>query len=410
MFQELPDPFANERTHEILWQRLRPFLGRQKRRMFPWLVSRFATPPPVIGFERGASGPLRRRALLVYLVDAFHSPNPSLVRTNARQSLEIASALNRLGYVVDVVDCRDETFEPDRRYDVCIGMHHGYGRLLPRCKAEGTFTIYYGTGAYWQFEMAAEAARCRDLLQRRGVEIRLPLRLGPNDWVQMSDAVIALGNEFVAQWYRPHNSRVFPLDHVALTSADVRLDAKNFAAARRHFLFFVGTGLLHKGMDLVLEAFAGLDDVHLWVCGQLNSGDERQFTRAYRRELYHTPNIHPVGFIGGAELDRLSEQCLALIHPSCSEGMPGAVLDGMARGLIPVLSRESGVDTDDFGVTLDPCSVGEVQRQVRALSRISAATARQMSERARATVCRRYTFTHYRHNVDRILGQVLPRA
>ena len=42
-----------------------------------------------------------------------------------------------------------------------------------------------------------------------------------------------------------------------------------------------------------------------------------------------------------------------------AEGMPGAVLDTMARGLIPVVNRESGIDHEDFGVLLENSSIAE---------------------------------------------------
>jgi hypothetical protein len=47
--------------------------------------------------------------------------------------------------------------------------------------------------------------------------------------------------------------------------------------------------MVHKGLDLVLEAFADMPEYHLTVCGPIQK--EQDFERAYYRELYQVPNI-----------------------------------------------------------------------------------------------------------------------
>ena len=53
--------------------------------------------------------------------------------------------------------------------------------------------------------------------------------------------------------------------------------AKDFERARSAFLWFGSGGLVHKGLDLVLEAFAGLPDCRLFVCGPISR--ERSIVR-----------------------------------------------------------------------------------------------------------------------------------
>jgi hypothetical protein len=60
----------------------------------------------------------------------------------------------------------------------------------------------------------------------------------------------------------------------------------------------------------------------------------------------------------------LSEKCAAAIHASCAQGMPGTVLNNMARGIIPLVSRESGIDTDGLGVVFEECSVSGIRGAV----------------------------------------------
>ena len=65
------------------------------------------------------------RVLLSYLAEPFHHP-PEYSRgqdySNWMMSLEVANALNSLGFVVDVINCDDYEFRPTSRYDVFVGM------------------------------------------------------------------------------------------------------------------------------------------------------------------------------------------------------------------------------------------------------------------------------------------------
>src|SRR5262249_19532661 len=140
-----------------------------------------------------------KRALITYVARPFYMEPEELKAGNSNrlQSVAIASTFNRLGYVVDVVDFLDEKFVPTVHYHAFFGMHYNFGRLL-RYLDHRTTKIYYATGAYWEFENAAEDTRCESLRLRRGINIQLPRRLTANNWVQTADAAVAIGNEYVA--------------------------------------------------------------------------------------------------------------------------------------------------------------------------------------------------------------------
>lgn len=97
----------------------------------------------------------KKRALITYIAWPFYIDQDALRRTNhpnGLQSIEIARAFNRLGYIVDIVDWLDDAFIPTNHYDVFFGMHNNFGRLWTHL-GKTTVRIYYGTGAYWAFKM-----------------------------------------------------------------------------------------------------------------------------------------------------------------------------------------------------------------------------------------------------------------
>lgn len=141
--------------------------------------------------------------------------------------------------------------------------------------------------------------------------------------------------------------------------------------------------MVHKGLDLTLEAFADMPEMNLTICGPVE--DEKDFVKAYRHELFETSNIRLVGWVDadGAALREILDTSIATILASCSEGQSGAVVTCMHAGGIPIVSRECGIDVrDDFGIALETCSVAEIQAAVRRIARLPTDKLEQMSRAA----------------------------
>jgi glycosyltransferase involved in cell wall biosynthesis len=147
-------------------------------------------------------------------------------------------------------------------------------------------------------------------------------------------------------------------------------------------LWIGSKGFVHKGLDLVLEAFSNLPNHHLTVCGPIDQ--EKAFEKAYHKELYETPNIHTYGWIDIASESfiKLANSCIGMVYPSCAEGQAGSVINCLQAGLIPIVSFESGVDVDDFGIILDNCTVDEIRETVEQVSSYPEGQLRSMSRTA----------------------------
>jgi glycosyltransferase involved in cell wall biosynthesis len=168
--------------------------------------------------------------------------------------------------------------------------------------------------------------------------------------VRASHALVGVGNAHtIGTWAPVFEGPIYPFDTQALEVPELPGDPKDFGAARRHYLFLASRPQIHKGLDLLLEIFPRTPDLHLYVCSDFK--DEPDFCACFRRELFETPNVHPVGRVDVASPDfqALARTCAYVIHPSCSEGQAGAVTQGMHAGLVPLVTRESGVDTEGLG-------------------------------------------------------------
>ncbi len=118
----------------------------------------------------------------------------------------------------------------------------------------------------------------------------------------------------------------------------------------------------------MLEAFAGLPELELTVCGPVDK--EPDFVECYRRELYGTANIRTVGWVdvAGAQFAEIVARCGSLVYPSCSEGCAGAAVTCLHAGLIPLVTAESGIDVGDFGELFPTPTVAQIRHTARAIA------------------------------------------
>lgn len=348
-------------------------------------------------------------ALLSYIIDPFLlKPGQSLPHSHTHywESQQIAQTFLELGYCVDVISWRNVTFTPRKDYAFFVDVRHNLERLAPLLNAD-CVKIFHSDTAHILFHNAAESRRLLELQQRRGITLR-PRRFEmPNLAIEHADYAVVKGNEFTLGTYRYANKPLYPIWGTPASHYPWP-EGKDFAACRTHFLFFSSGGMVHKGLDLVLEAFVGMPECELTVCGPV--AREKAFEQAFSKELYQTPNIHTHGWVdvGSPEFTEITNHCIGLVYPSCSEGQSGGVITCLHAGLIPIISYESGVDVcDDFGLILHDCSVAQIRNSVQTLSGLPVSDLEQMARRAWAFAQAHYTRELFARTFHEALGSIM---
>ncbi len=410
-FAHLPDPLSLPKRLRSFGRNalraLRSFLPRRN----PKVAQTLATTAPFLDYRAELQGAEKGRALLSYLSRPFHA-TPDEARTqdysNWLMAVELANALNRLGYAVDVIDYTDLTFVPTRKYEVFVGMTANFTRLLPFL--QGSRTIYWATRPEASVELESIRQRQAALEQRRGCSIPIPSLILPlleSPDYHRADGLLLIGNKVTERSFVAAPKQVFCIDNPALPINGENVSPRNYLEAHRHFFFLSSWLLLRKGLDLVLETFASHPDLHLWIAGPVET--EHPFLENYRTELFHTPNIHTLGWLPmkSPAFAELCSMCGFIVFPSCAEGMSGSVINGMTQGLIPICTPEAGVDMDDFGFTLAQATPLALGKLVTRASQTPLAQLEERSAKARHTAVQRYTVQNFRGSVESALRTVL---
>lgn len=350
-------------------------------------------------------GPARGEVLLSYRIQSFLANQPRKIHQSHWMSQQMAKTFLELGYAVDVVNDKNASFVPRKAYDVCIDGRWNLERFRAAL-GERCLHIMHADTAHILYHNAAEARRLLDLQQRRGVVLRPRRYEPPTLALEHADCGVLHGNAFTLGTYRYAGKPLYTIPTPAVGVFPFP-EQKDFAASRHRFVFLASNGMVHKGLDLALEAFAGLPDHHLVVCGPVRK--EPDFEAAYRTLLYETPNITTVGWmdVNSPRFAEIASGSVALLYPSCSEGQAGAVTTCMQAGLIPIASYQSGVDLDDFGLTLTDCTIEEIRHTVRHVASLPGERLAAMSRRAWACARANYTREAFARRYREVIVEIL---
>lgn len=355
------------------------------------------------------SVPSGKRVLLSYLAEPFllkPGQVPSTFHSNYWECAEIAQTFLEKGYRVDVIDWDNERFSPRYHYNICIDVHNNLRNLAPYL--ENTLKIFHITNAHWAVAKENEERRIAALKQRRGVVLMPRRTLTPSYNIEEADCATMLGNDYTKSTYAFAKKEIFrvPVSSPMLFEFPKQ---KDFNMARKHFLWLGGSGAVHKGLDITLEAFAQMPELHLTVCGPIKS--EEDFMTAYNKELTQAPNISYLGRIdlAGPKFQELVRECGAVVFPSSSEGGGGSVINCMQAGLVPVVTEETSVDIGDFGVMISKPTVEGVTHAIKQVGGMPPSELQHRSENAwqyaRSNHTREQFAKNYRATVETILNK-----
>jgi glycosyltransferase involved in cell wall biosynthesis len=372
------------------------------KRIYSLLVPEKQT---VIGLE--PAGKPRGCVVISYItwpfVEGFDSPK-ARGHTNAYEVIVMAEAYRDLGFRVEVVDWDHATYAPPADCRIAIDIHSNLERwqdaLPANCKR-----ILHATGPHWLFWNHAELSRLQAVRDRKGIALRPRRGVPPSRGVEAADHVVVLGNEFTRQTFL-FGGR--PVTRIPISSAYEFPwpERRDFELARRKFLWVGSYGMVHKGLDLALDAFAEMPDLELTVCGRPEK--EEDFYRLYGNLLLKTPNIRLHGWLDMASPDfiEIARTHAAVIYPSSAEGGAGSVIHCMHAGLLPACTREASIDLGDFGVGIHEGSVEAVRMAARTIAEMSPREVEDRSRKAWEHVRRVHTREQFRNNYRAFAEQI----
>jgi len=347
------------------------------------------------------------KVLLSYIINGFlldpDIPIPTS-HTNVWQSINMAETFVELGYEVDVIHYLNNHFIPKGRHQFFVDVRHNMERLSPLLNKDCVKIMHIDSN-HILFHNFAEAKRLLQLQKRRNVTLR-PRRLEmPNLCIEHADYATSVGNDLTDGTFKYANKKIYRLPSPCAITLDWK--RKEWNECRKNFLWFNSGGLVHKGLDLALEAFKEISDSKLIVCGPVDR--EEDFLREYYKEIYETKSIKTIGWvdIDSEKFREIVASCGAVLNFSCSEAGGTSTKTCMHAGLIPIVSSESGVDIHDFGFMLKDCSIANIKKTVKHFGTLSEDELQKRSKKAWEFAVQHYTRDNFDREYRRVILEII---
>ena len=351
----------------------------------------------------------KKKVLISYITAPFIK-RADFSHSNNAECLEIAKIFHNRGYQVDIIryntDFKNIKFE-NNCYDIVFGLEPNFLKAIEKFKPRKT--IYYATGAHYSFQNSAEEQRLLDLEKRKGLLLKPRRFVSPHESASFADAVICFGNEWTKDTYKNRCKKIelirisaysfFPFNEIK--------NEKKWIEAHNNFLWFGSVGAVHKGLDLLLDIFKKHQDLHLYVCGNVSA--EKDFFSLYADEFKKYENIHLIGWINpdSKKFKEIVILCAFNILPSCSEGMSGSVATGMHSGLIPMVSKETGINIGESGILFESNNLDAIEEKIVETSKMSTEWIRKKSSESFIYAKNNFTIENFSEDFENALNKIL---
>lgn len=301
-----------------------------------------------------------KRAALYYKTEPFYTDVNRYVHTNNWEILKSIEVLNEKGFIVDLIDRNNNSWRPNKKYDLFLGLGAGnsgknFARYSELSKAKARVLLAMGP----QPDVSNELVLKRyEMFYKRTGHYAPPMRTVTEvtgqkfiEIIENTDFIFSVGEKNTASYnsyvgYKKPVLNFYP----AVSPAVFFDDSWRKRRDQNQFLCFAGNGFICKGVDMVLESFLKDETKFLHICGP----EEQAFFSYYGSKIKNSKNIKYHGFIqpGASVFNELASKCSFVVFHSSSEGCCTSVATSIRAGLVPIINPWTGLNVEDVGIEM----------------------------------------------------------
>lgn len=349
-------------------------------------------------------GAKQKRVLISYITASFTKPSKSFYKhTNIWDSMLLIKYFVDKGFVIDIINFNSKYINQiDNDYDIVLGFGEAF--QFAKKKYINAIKILYLTEAPPSFVTLSYKSRIDYYKERHNKIPYCVNRQGvyTDNQLLNNDFMITLGNMYNWNNVKCDQSCVYSIYPSSFINSDYKFNDK-INHKKSGFLWFGSHGLIHKGLDLILDVFIDEPNLNLHISG----ANKKELKSIYN---YDQSNIKVYDFIdvSSNEFLELIEEVTWIIFPSCSEAASTSVLTCMNHGLIPIISKECAIDiSDDIGFYFDGYKLDDIHKMIQSVVNLSDETITKMSRQAIEFARANSSRQSYLESVTKILDEIL---
>lgn len=343
-------------------------------------------------------------AFISYIPESCYRNNITYLNRhqNRREMKQIVDVFKELGYNVYVQHHSDLKLPTSIKPAIIFGLEPCFEEACE--KWPDALKIYYATGAYWRHQNDMIKKRTDAFNSKYGTAYPYQRLVTETSRCENADYIFQIGTKFTIDTYPEHLRNKLRIIRQSNTLLSLQPREKDFSN-KTDFLWLGSSGTILKGLDLTIEYFKLHPELSLHVVGSVDD----EFKRILQTE--GNENIHFYGFVNtSSELFQdIVSKCNFLIYPSCTEGgCPGAVINSMYYGVIPVVTPWAAIDDiNKLGFLLDDMTVESIDKAVTWANNTPPRIVRERSHACRQYILDNYSLSIFKNDMLIALKKII---
>ena len=224
---------------------------------------------------------------------------------------------------------------------------------------------------------------------------------------EISDYAIYMNSNYNAIPLRKHFNSLYLINSNAIFNLNYQFNKETIKNTiernRNNLLWFGSLGIIHKGLDILIDTVDILSEYKLSCFGI----DKREYELFKKLKNKNTIDCGTINVLSDAFYEKVILNFNFVIFPSCSEGMSTAIATCMAHGIIPIITKECGFESDPCIIELDDFKIESIISTIRRIEKMSIDEILEMREKCYYYARNNFSLNNFDINFRNIMNQIL---
>lgn len=271
----------------------------------------------------------------------------------SRLARTLYKELSTLGEIT-YIDSKDYGSVREESFDLFIGISNNFQKILSSCTIKKSILFAVNMHPVERNKRLATFMQKHSIPEKALAGYEFITDQSYADAAESADHIICVGNittynSYIAHGIPRHKIKIINYGMDNEVSVDISLTKTHIP----RFLYCVSEIGLRKGFDIIADIFSTLHakgtEFHLDIIGKCTTPHYEQKLESIQKTLGAKMTFHGWIKSDSIEYKQVLNSNDFIIHPAIEEGQAGTVLEAISQGLIPIISKETGVDFSPLG-------------------------------------------------------------
>ena len=289
------------------------------------------------------------RVLLCYLpsISKLNLDIDKLFHPNVYHSNQMIYILSKLGFTIDLCYCNDLSVIDKlrgRKYDWVIGFGEVFKQILKIQNIEKSILFITENNPIIVEKKYNERL---EYFKKRGNLVKIQNYRNTFydiEQYKIANWAICMNSTYNSKSMVSYFKKLYHINVNGFFNEHFILKENTDTERCNSFVWFGSTGVIHKGLDILVEAFAKLPSKRLNIYG-ISKQEIAMIKPCIGRNTFLHEKIN---VMDNTFISEVVEKNAFIVSLSCSEGMQSGVATCMLHGLIPIVTKETGYESQNF--------------------------------------------------------------